>query len=592
MFIMEKLPTSLTKFFWYFIKKRPLLFIIFFSAPLSIIIEANVIPYALKMLIDTVVNYQGDKGAIIKEMIPALWVGGIAWISLIIIMWLQNWLQAYITPVFEADIRMSVIKYVMLHSYHYFSNQLAGNIADKVRDFPRAIESIRIILCRTIVSTFVLILTTLIIMTSINQIFCWILGLWVIAHLIVTLYFVRFINNISKRNAEDKSALSGTIVDAISNIISVKLFARYSYELNYIGDKQEQEKASNVSLINTMNTFQRFMDVAVTIMLGSTMYFLITSWQQGIVSAGDFVLIFNMIFAVMTQMWHLGYALSNLFREIGIAQQALTLITSPHQIIDSIDAKPIMVTKGEIVFSNVTFHYNKGNNIFKNKNVIIKAGQKVGLVGFSGSGKSTFVNLILRFFDVESGVITIDNQDITKVTQESLRENIAVIPQDTSLFHRTLIENIRYGRLNVTKEELIKASKNAYCHDFITQLPNGYNSLVGERGIKLSGGQRQRIAIARAILKNAPIIILDEATSALDSITEKYIQDGLYNLMKGRTAIIIAHRLSTLSKMDRILVFDKGSIIEDGTHKELLESKKQYAFMWEMQVNGFLVDRE
>lgn len=592
MFIMEKLPTSLTKFFWYFIKKRPLLFIIFFSAPLSIIIEANVIPYALKMLIDTVVNYQGNKGAIIKEMIPALWVGGIAWISLIIIMWLQNSLQAYIIPIFEADIRMSVIKYVMLHSYHYFSNQLAGNIADKVRDFPRAIESIRIILCRTIVPTFVLILTTLVIMTSINQIFCWILGLWVIAHLIVTLYFVRFINNISKRNAEDKSALSGSIVDAISNIISVKLFARYSYELNYIGDKQEQEKASNVSLNNTMNTFQRFMDIAVTVMLGSTMYFLITSWQQGIVSAGDFVLIFNIIFAVMTQMWHLGYALSNLFREVGIAQQALTLITSPHQIIDSIDAKPIMVTKGEIVFSNVTFHYNKGNNIFKNKNVIIKAGQKVGLVGFSGSGKSTFVNLILRFFDVESGVITIDNQDITKVTQESLRENIAVIPQDTSLFHRTLIENIRYGQLNVTKEELIKASKNAYCHDFITQLPNGYNSLVGERGIKLSGGQRQRIAIARAILKNAPIIILDEATSALDSITEKYIQDGLYNLMKGRTAIIIAHRLSTLSKMDRILVFDKGSIIEDGTHEELLESKKQYAFMWKMQVNGFLVDRE
>ncbi len=589
---MEKLPTSLAEFFWFFTKKHPLLFVIFFLAPLSIILEANVIPYALKMLIDTVVTYQGNKGAIMKEMIPALWVGGIAWISLVIIMWLQNWLQAHTIPAFESDIRMSVIKYVMLHSYYYFSNQLAGNIADKIRDFPRTIESIRIILYRTIVSTFVLVITTLIIMTSINQIFCWILGLWVIAHLTVTLYFVRFINKVSKKNAEDKSALSGSIVDIISNIISVKLFARYSHELSYIGDKQEQEKESNISLINTMNTFQRCMDVIVTVMIGSTMYFLITSWQQGIVSAGDFVLIFNMIFAVMTQMWHLGYALSNLFREIGVAQQALTLITSTHQIIDSIDAKPIIVTKGEIVFSNVTFHYNKGNNIFKNKNVVIKAGQKIGLVGFSGSGKSTFVNLILRFFDVESGVITIDNQDITKVTQESLRENIAVIPQDTSLFHRTIIENISYGRLNVTEKEVIKASKNAYCHDFITQLPNGYNSLVGERGIRLSGGQRQRIAIARAILKNAPIIILDEATSALDSITEKYIQDGLYNLMKGRTAIVIAHRLSTLSKMDRILVFDKGSIIEDGTHKELLESKKQYAFMWKMQVNGFLADRE
>ena len=238
----------------------------------------------------------------------------------------------------------------------------------------------------------------------------------------------------------------------------------------------------------------------------------------------------------------------------------------------------------------MTFHYDEGAHLFNNKNVIIQSGQKVGLVGLSGSGKSTFVNLILLLFDVESGKIVIDGQNIRKVTQESLRENIAMIPQDVSLFHRTLMENIRYGRTDATDEEVIDASKKAHCHEFISQLKEGYESLVGERGIKLSGGQRQRIAIARALLKNAPILILDEATSALDSLTEKLIQDSLHALMQGRTTIVIAHRLSTLSEMDRILVFDKGQIVEDGSHDDLLKAKGHYSRMWAMQAGGFLPD--
>jgi ATP-binding cassette subfamily B protein len=298
-----------------------------------------------------------------------------------------------------------------------------------------------------------------------------------------------------------------------------------------------------------------------------------------------------MIFAVMSQMRNLSYSLADLFREVGVATEALTVIARPYQVTDDTDAKALKVTEGQIVFTDVTFNYNTNNTIFNNKNVIIKAGQKVGLVGFSGSGKSTFVNLILRFFDIKSGLITIDDQDITKVTQDSLHENITVIPPDVSLFHRTIIENIRYGRIDATDEEVIEASKKAYCHDFITQLPDQYNSLVGERGINLSSGQRQRIAIARAILKNAPMLILDEATSALDSVTEYYIQKGLDSFMKGRTTVVIAHRLSTLSKMDRILVFDNGSIIEDGTHEELISAKGHYELMWKMQLSGFLPDK-
>jgi ATP-binding cassette subfamily B protein len=225
-------------------------------------------------------------------------------------------------------------------------------------------------------------------------------------------------------------------------------------------------------------------------------------------------------------------------------------------------------------------------------NVTIQSGSKTGLVGFSGSGKSTFVNLILRFFDVSSGKILIDWQDIKQVTQDSLRQSIALIPQDTSLFHRSLMENIRYGRLEATDEEVFEVSKQAHCDEFIRQLPEGYQTLVGERGIKLSGGQRQRIAIARAMLKKAPILILDEATSALDSVTEKYIQESLHELMTGCTTIVIAHRLSTLAEMDRILVFSKGSIVEEGTHQQLLALNGHYAKMWKMQAGGFLPDSE
>lgn len=552
------------------------------------ILEANIIPYSLKLIIDVIINHNGNKSTIIYEMIPALWIGGLAWSGFIIITTLNKLLEAYVIPIFEADIRITVLEYLTYHSYDYFANHLAGNLANKIADLPKSIESIRMILCWNVICCFSVVFVAVIMMTAINQVFSLILVLWVIAHLTVTVYSSRFVNSASQKNAEDKSILSGAIVDMISNIFSVKLFARRAYELTYIGKKQTKERESNACLIITTNIFQLVIDILVTLMLSCMLYFLITSWQQEIITTGDFVLIFNMVFAVMYQMLYLGHALTTLFREVGTAQQALSLITHHPDIIDTIDAKPIKINKGEIIFDNVTFRYTTGQNIFKNKNVIIKSCQKVGLVGFSGSGKSTFVNLILRFFELESGAIKIDGQDISSVTQNSLRENISMIPQDTSLFHRTLRENIGYGQIYASNEEIIQASKKAHCHDFIFRLPNGYDSMVGERGIKLSSGQRQRIAIARAILKDAPILILDEATSALDSVTETYIQKGLHALMKGRTTIVIAHRLSTLSEMDRILVFDKGCIVEDGTHEELLKLNGHYKFMWEMQAGGFL----
>ncbi len=589
---MQKLPNKLLPFFWHFIRKQPVAFAVFFIAPMSVVLEANVLPYSLKMIIDGIGAHSGDKSTIYDAIAPALWLGGISWLLFFIIIRVQNFWQAFVIPKFEADIRMSVVEYMTYHSHRYFADQLSGSLSNKINDLPKALESIRMVICWNGITTLAVVTVSLAMLVSVSAVFAWVLAIWIVAHLAVSIYFARIVYKISEQNAENKSVLSGTVVDTISNNISMRLFARRGYEHSYIWKKQDIEKASNKRLILIMNKMRLFMDIAVSIMFCLMVYYLISGWQKDMVSMGEIILVINTSWAVTFNMWFLSHALTDLFREVGVAKQALSIINIPHEIVDSENAAPLKVKEGNITFDNVTFNYQNNNNLFKNKHVEITAGSRVGLVGFSGSGKTTFVNLILRLFDVESGRILIDGQDIACVTQDSLHEQISMIPQDTSLFHRSLMENIRYGKIDASDEEVIEASKRAHCHEFISKIPEGYNALVGERGIKLSGGQRQRVAIARAMLKNAPILILDEATSALDSVTEKLIQSGLASLMENRTTIVIAHRLSTLSEMDRILVFDNGHIIEDGTHGQLLNNNGHYAHMWNMQAGGFLPESE
>jgi ATP-binding cassette subfamily B protein len=324
------------------------------------------------------------------------------------------------------------------------------------------------------------------------------------------------------------------------------------------------------------------------LLIFGTIFTLLHGWQQGWVTLGDFTQVSMQMFWVLGLTWNVSHQVTIFARESGTVSDALHLIRKKHDLIDRPNAHLLSVTQGTINFENVFFEYKKNRPVFENLNLHIPAGQKIGIVGFSGSGKTTFVNLLLRFYDLQAKHILIDQQDIAHATQDSLHNQIAMIPQDSSLFHRSLMDNIRYGRLDASDDEVIQASKLAHCHEFIQQLEEGYNALVGERGIKLSGGQRQRIAIARAILKNAPILILDEATSSLDSITEKFIQDSLYQLMQGRTTIVVAHRLSTLSNMDRILVFHQGIIVEDGTKESLLATNGHFAKLWSMQTDGFL----
>lgn len=330
----------------------------------------------------------------------------------------------------------------------------------------------------------------------------------------------------------------------------------------------------------------------ITIMMGFSAYFLIYLYGKGFVSIGDFALILGLSMQLGHMMWYMMSFVDQFNQAVGKCKQSLSALLIQPEITDRSDVHNLRVRQGQIRFENVKFHYKGTEPLFQNKSATIEAGQKVGLVGYSGGGKTTFVNLILRLYDVTEGHIFIDGQDIRDVTQDSLRTSIALIPQDPSLFHRSLMDNIRYGRTDASDEDVIEAAKRAHAHEFIRALPQGYDSLVGERGVKLSGGQRQRIAIARAILKNAPILILDEATSQLDSVTERFIQDSLWELMQGKTTIVIAHRLSTLLHMDRILVFDRGKIVEDGSHQNLLAKGGIYKTLWETQVDGFLPDKK
>lgn len=586
---MKTLPKTLPAFFWHFLKKQWKEFagIQLFSLAWSL--DHTLWPYIMGIFIDGLNGITGDR----SQMWSILWLPITLGISLMLIVELSfrlsGFLGVYSIPKLEGSVRMGMFDYVQHHSYAYFSRSFAGSIANKLAEMPLSFTRIIEQVLRLYIPVLVAIFISIILFSRVHMQFSLMLAAWIFIHLGICAYFARKCANFADDHAESRSLLTGKIVDSLSNHLNVKLFARHTAEVGYIWKFQNLEaKAHSISLLylEKMKLALGFFSL-FGIGFGMIGYMLLT-WQRGEITTGEVVFIFNTIWNITMMVWLFGLELPNTVRDFGVCKQALSVIRDTHDVVDISNARPLVVSPGEIVFDNVTFNYEDKKTIFQNKNIKIKAGEKVGLVGFSGSGKTTFVHLILRYFDLASGRILIDGQDIAKVTQESLRAQIAMIPQDPILFHRSLMENIRYGKPGATDEEVIEASKRAHCHDFIMQMPEKYDALVGERGVKLSGGQRQRIAIARAILKNAPILMLDEATSALDSVTEGFIQDSLNELMQGRTTIVIAHRLSTLSGMDRIIVFKSGKVVEEGTHEALVELGGHYAKMWEMQAGGFL----
>lgn len=586
---MTHIPSRFLPFMMAMMKPQKWAFAVLIGSHLAWGVSEALFPFFIKLFIDGVVANQNNLLHLWDALAPALYTFVVLWIAIDTCFRIHDFVSAKAYPKFANHIRKTIFDYTMLHSHHYFSENFSGTIASKISRLPEAALTF-LTLCYTVILPIVVaFIIEAYLLYRANPFFGLAIIVWMSIHSLITVLTTVRINQYSHDYSESLTTLNGKIVDVLSNMINVRLFARNVFEKRLLRNAQGEVRGHYQNML--------LYSAWVKLLLGIlSLTYIFTLVMGGIyavshrfISAGDFVLILSSL-GLVGLLWYVSMNLVTLFQEIGTCQQALSLISQPHHVKDNVAAKPLVITKGEIAFNDVTFYYTKNRNLFSNKDIVIHGGEKVGLVGYSGSGKTTFINLILRYYDIMSGTIFIDGQNIQNVTQDSLRDQIAVIPQDTTLFHRTLRENIRYGRIDATDEDVVAAARAAHCEEFIQQTPDGYDALVGERGVKLSGGQRQRIAIARAFLKNAPILILDEATAALDSITEKHIQRSLHELMSHRTTIVIAHRLSTLYAMDRILVFDRGKIIAEGSHSELLSTCQHYRTLWETQSGGLLPD--
>jgi len=499
-------------------------------------------------------------------------------------------------------VRWLTHRYVLRQSLSFFQNDFAGRVANKVMQGSAALRESVVQVIDSIWYAGVQWVGAAIIFTRVDP---WLLApllVWLGGYIVSLYIFVPMIKVRSTEAAEARSMLVGRIVDTYTNILTVKLFAHAEREDDY----------ARAALTEQMGKWQASLRVqtAMELVLYSLNGLLIAAasgqalwlWSHDMVSLGSIAVVTALVMRIVAMSGWILWVVAGIFENMGVVQEGMETIARPNQVIDAPGSKPLVVERGEIRFDHVTFHYGqtvtedgstRRGGVIHDLSLLIRPGEKVGLVGRSGAGKSTLVNLLLRFYDLESGRILIDGQDIAHVTQNSLRENIGMVTQDTSLMHRSVLDNVLYGKPEAGEGGAIAAARKAQAHDFIVGLEDlrgrhAYRAHVGERGVKLSGGQRQRIAIARVLLKNAPILVLDEATSALDSEVEAAIQEQLYNLMEGKTVIAIAHRLSTIAAMDRLVIMDQGRIVEQGSHGELLQRGGLYAELWARQSGGFL----
>lgn len=479
--------------------------------------------------------------------------------------------------------------YLHRHSFSYFNNNFVGSLVKRVKWFVKAFETIT---DRFAWSLFPLAVDITVISLVLFYTNFW-LGfgvlVWTIVFLTINWFFTRYKLKYDIARSEAETVTTKVLADTISNSVNVKLFNGYHREVKAFSAVMKDFTAKRLwawTLGNIIEAVQGFLMTALEV---GIMFLAVWLWQQGKITIGDFILIQTYLISIFIRTWEFGRVIRTIYENLADAEEMTAVLETPHEIQDVVGAKKLKVPKGEIKFNQVSFNYHETRKLLVKLSLNIAPGERLALVGPSGAGKTTITKLLLRMHDLTGGQILIDGQDISKVTQESLWENISLVPQEPILFHRTLMENIRYGKPKATDKEVLAAARAANCHNFISRFPEQYNTYVGERGVKLSGGERQRVAIARAILRNAPILILDEATSSLDSGSEKLIQDALNKLMKGKTVIVIAHRLSTIRKMDRVIVINKKGIVEEGSHDELLvKSGGVYQNLWRLQAGGFI----
>ena len=476
---------------------------------------------------------------------------------------------------------------LMRHSYQFFTSSFTGALTRRVGRFAGAYENLFYSIETVLFQAALYVGGVVTVLMYRN----WVLGTvvlgWVVLFILLQWWLSRLQQPLRLKRAEEDTNLTAALADSISNQNTVALFSANRYEDKRVGDVTNAYQRAQVRSWN-FNTIVYGFQGLLTIALNVGMLWLgIIYWRRGDLTVGDLVLIQAYVFGLFEYVWSLGRQFQLIHNSLADASEMIEILQTPFGVRDKQGAPGLAVAGGEISFNNVSFDYG-GQSVLKDFSLTIAGGQKVAFVGPSGAGKTTITKLLLRLYDVNSGTVVIDGRDIAGVTQDSLRESIAFVPQEPILFHRTLMENIRYGRRDASDKQVIEAAKKAHCHEFIEKLPLRYNTYVGERGIKLSGGERQRVAIARAILKDSPILVLDEATSSLDSESESLIQDALGTLMQNKTVVVIAHRLSTIMKMDRIIVLEEGKIVADGTHEELLGQGGLYHKLWSIQAGGFL----
>ena len=500
---------------------------------------------------------------------------------------------------FPMLLRWKFHRLMLSQSYSFYQDEFAGRVATKVMQTALAARDVWMIVADILVFVAIYIATLILIVGTFDL---WVmtpfLG-WLVLYAFAVRYFVPRLAKVAQQQADARSLMTGRVTDAYTNIATVKLFSHTNREAGYVRSAMQDFMATVYRQWRMITAFEVVNQILSVLLIASTAGVTLWLWMQGKIGVGAVAAATAMALRLNGISHWIMWEFAALFEHIGTVRDGMTILSRPHTVVDAPDAKPLEVSRGEIRFDNMSFAYgtkeSANKNVIENLNLTIRAGEKIGLVGRSGAGKSTVVNLLLRFYDIREGRILIDGQDIAHVTQDSLRTHVGMVTQDTSLLHRSVRENIIYGRPDATDAEMIAAAKRAEAHEFILQLTDpagrrGYDAHVGERGVKLSGGQRQRIAIARVKLKDAPILLLDEATSALDSEVEAAIQASLYKLMEGKTVVAIAHRLSTIAAMDRLIVLDEGRVVEEGDHQSLLKLDGLYARLWAHQSGGFLGD--
>lgn len=547
-----------------------------------------IVPLYYKRFFDTLgksIDPITTSPALVKIIIIILALHGLNWVFWRIGIYLFNIMESTVM----SSLRQNSFDYMMKHSYTFFANNFSGGLVQKVTRFTRAFEGLADTLAFNFMPLTITVIGSIYVTWSIVPLVSIALSIWIIIMIIFSIVFSKWKLKYDAISAEADSKTTSYLADSITNNNAISFFTGHDYEtvgFKEVSNDQARKQLFSWRLGEVVDAFQTGLIALVEFFV---FYFAIKYWALGYITVGTFVLAQIYIIGLAQQLWGLNKIIRNIYQSIADSKEMVDILLTKYEIEDVPNAKKLEVSRGSIDFKDVSFSFNDGKQILVELNLNIKSGEKVAIIGPSGAGKTTLVRLIMRLYNVTKGVIEIDGEDIGKVTQESLRENISFVPQDPILFHRTLMDNIRYGLRGATDEEVIQAARLAHCDEFIESLPKKYETFVGERGIKLSGGERQRVAIARAILKKAPIIIFDEATSSLDSYSESLIQDALENLMKNCTTIVIAHRLSTVKKMDRIISMEGGRIVEEGTHDELANKESGlYKKLWDLQVGGFL----